>query len=254
MTLLSFQNDNCDIAAEILKSEYQIPLDEIMCLIRRIFDRISCYENHKTLNRQESIWLTFHKLAKVESKALKRSMGNNFGLTEKAFIELCVQLREGDESIFELIFLKHFKDCVQFLRRKYNIDHTTAYDISMDTMLEFRKKLIQEKINYGNLRFLFTSMAGQIYLKSLRSKKKNENLTSLFDFENKEEDYKILENAMQELGDGCQKLLKQNIYDNLELKEIAMMDGKSAVAIRKQKERCINRLKLLFAKHIRSVS
>ena len=252
VSMLRFERDNRETAAEILKLEYQIPLGEIMFLIRRIFDKISNNENWRSFNRHESIWALFHKFARIESKALKQNMGNNFGLTERTFIDLCVQLREGDETIFEIIFLEHFQDCVHFLKRKYNIDQTTAYDISMDTILQFRQKLILRKINYGNLRFLFTSMAGQIYLKSLRSKKKNENLSSLFDTEDLEEDFQILEKAIQDLGDGCRKLLKQNIYDNLELKDIAVMYGKSAAAVRKQKERCINRLRLLFAKQIKT--
>ena len=192
--------------------------------------------------------------AVLESKALKRSMDNNFGLTERSFNDLCSELRAGDETLFEVIFLEHFNDCVLFLKKKYNIDHTIAYDVSMDTLLQFRQKLIQAKINYGNLRFLFTSMAGQIDLKTLRSKKKTENLSSLYDSEDLEEDYLILEKALQDLGDGCKKLLKQNIYDGLELKEIAKVYGKSAAAIRKQKERCINRLRLLFAKQNKSAS
>ena len=254
ISLPTFEKDNRDVAADILRSEYHIPLDEVMGSIRRIFDRISANKNRRKFNRQDSIWALFHKFARIESKALKRNMENNFGLTEKAFIDLCAQLREGDETLFELIFLKHFNDCVQFLKHKYKIDHTTAYDVSMDTILEFRQKLIQQKINYGNLRFLFTSMAGQIYLKTLRAKKKTENLTSLFESENMEDDFRILEKALKELGDGCRQLLKQNIYDGLELKEIAVIYGKSAAAIRKQKERCVNRLKLLFAKQIRSAS
>lgn len=248
IAIMAFEKENREAAANILKMEYQIPLGEVMHLIRRIFDEISNCRNWKNFNRQESIWALFHKFARRESKALKLSMGNNFGLTERTFIDLCVQLREGDETIFEIIFLEHFQDCVHFLKRKYNIDHAVAYDVSMDTILQFRQKLILRKINYGNLRFLFTSMAGQIYLKTLRSQKKNKDLTSIFDSENLEEDFMILEKAIQELGDGCRQLLKQNIYDNLELKEIAVMYGKTAAAVRKQKERCINRLKLLFAK------
>ena len=254
VAMLSFEKDHRETAAEILRRQYQIPMGEVMHLIRLIFDKISKYANWKNFKGPESIWALFHKFASIESKALKQKMDNNFGLTERSFIDLCVQLRDGNETIFEIIFLEHFEDCVHFLKRKYNIDHTIAYDISMETMLQFRQKLIVRKINYGNLRFLFTSMAGQIYLKTLRAKKKNENLTSLFDSENLEEDFKILEKALQELGDGCRKLLKQNIYEEIELKDIAVMYEKSAAAVRKQKERCVNRLKILFAKQSRTRS
>ena len=254
ISLPTFEEKHRDDAVDILKYRYKVPLDELKKAFRRIFERIGSSKKLGAAKRQEVIWELFHKFAKVESKALKRSMDNNFGLTEGSFKELCTKLKEGDETIFELIFLKHFDDCVQFLKRKYKIDHTTAYDVSMDTILEFRQKLIQEKIKYGNLRFLFTSMAGQIYLKTIRSRKNDENLTSLFESENLEDDFIILEKALSDLGEGCQKLLKQNIYDGLELKEIAFLYGKTAAAIRKQKERCVGRLKLLFAKQIRSAS
>lgn len=249
VTILEFEQQNRIAAMEILRSRYQIPKVEGIQLIPRIFDKISASKIWQNTPKNDILWKAFHKVAKVEAGAIKRSMSKNFGLTEREFVDLCVRLRDGDEQIFEVIFLKHIEDCIKYLEMKYRIDRPTAYDISMDTILEFRKKLIARKISYGNLRFLFTSMAGQIFLKTVRARKKTENVTSLYEHEDMEADYQILEQSLEELGDGCKKLLKQNIYDNVELKEIAELQNKTAVAIRKQKQRCLDRLKMLFRKN-----
>lgn len=175
----------------------------------------------------------------------------NFGLSHENFERMRLKLKEGNDSLFEQIFLSHFKDCIAYLKTNFTASQEEIYDASMDTMLEFRKYLIMGKIKYGNLRYLFTRMAGQ---RLLRIKKLNGrielteelpemlNLDQTFD----NEDILLLNQAWSKLTEACQELLKKVYYDNLKLSEIAGMKGKNAATLRKQKERCVTSLRAYF--------
>ena len=67
-------------------------------------------------------------------------------------------------------------------------------------------------------------------------------LTPSFD----DEDLKILDKAWDKLNETCQKLLKNFYYNKIKLTELAELEGKSAPSLRKQKERCLNSLRINF--------
>lgn len=178
-------------------------------------------------------------------------MSKNFNLTEDRFNQLRDQLRSGNEELFEQIFLTHFEDCKSFLIKKYNCRPEDAYDASMETMLVFRKKIIEGKIVHDNLRFLFTRMAGQTLIRDLKQRKKEHNLGNQIQPDQQEEtkDYTVLNKAWDKLGEDCKYLLKNFYYNQIPLKEIAEHTDGSYAAIRKQKERCIHRLRQLFKQY-----
>lgn len=179
-------------------------------------------------------------------------MDKNFGLSESAFSDLVNRLRKGDESLYEKVFLQHFESCLEFVQKKYNASYRDAYDASMDAMLLFCKRLKEGKIQYGNLRFLFTQMAGQIYLKWVKKESQIEAFTDIdiidepqrFD----EETLGVLEKAFSKLGENCSELLKAFYFNEQSLKLIAEKRRQSAAAIRKQKQRCIEQLRQIFTK------
>ncbi len=182
---------------------------------------------------------------------MKNQKSQNFNLSEDEFISLVEDLCEGDERLFKEIFLAHFESCMQYLMRKCNISHDKAYDVSMDTLLLFRAKCIQGKIKYGNLRFLFTQMAYQRFLKTKNSfepMSKDEEVDDHSIFMIADEERRILDKAWLELGSNCQELLTKVYYEKELLSNLASELNKSAAALRKQKQRCIEQLRLLFKK------
>ena len=174
----------------------------------------------------------------------------NFGLTSDKFADLCVDLRNGKQQLFENIFLAHFSECMNYLLRKYGVQHDDAYDATMDTLLDFRARLITGKIKYGNMRFLFTQMASQNLLRRLKSP--NPISLEKFDFAEEdleflsEEDFMLLNLAWDRLSKSCQELLQLYFYQGLKLKEVAAELDKNAAAVRKQKERCKDKLITFF--------
>ena len=177
----------------------------------------------------------------------------NFGLTELEFNTLVANLKNGDELLFERVFLMQFKQAMNYVIFKHKARKEEAYDATMDALIKFRVLLIEEKVNYGNLTFLFSKMASQNFLKGIRRASKIElretlpEITSNTDSYSEEEKL-VLNKAWSQLGKECQVILKSFFYKNMKSQEIGELLNKSAVAVRKQKERCIHTLRVNFQK------
>ena len=247
--VMRFEQDHLARAEEMLRHKYAIPETDSMKCAFIIFEKISTYNFSVSKIGDIVLWNTFHKFAAQETKALKQQMSKNFGLTEKGFTEMCNSLRHGNEDIFEQVFMSHFNDCITYLKSNYTISHEDAYDATMDTLIAFRKKLIDGKISYGNVRYLFTKMASQIFIKSQNRLKRVDGLTYDSDSTVDEEELQVLEKAIGDLGSECQELLKLNFYEKLTIVEIAKIKDKNAASMRKTKQRCLFKLKSLFTKY-----
>ena len=176
----------------------------------------------------------------------------NFGLSRTAFQKLLEALRAGDDDLYQQIFLAHFEDCLNFLKSQYKASHQNAYDASMDGLVAFCDLLKKGRIQYGNLRFLFTQMAGQQYMKRIKENSRLLELTSEWDVADEPDGdlptgaLDTFNEAWPQLGKGCQQLLKSFFYDQRKLKEIATQLDKNETAVRKQKQRCMTKLQEIF--------
>jgi len=172
----------------------------------------------------------------------------NFGLTESAFAELKEQLLEGSEKLFEHIFLVHFKDCQQYVIQQDDAPQEIAYDATMDAFLSFRKRIVDGKVVYGNLRYLLTRMARQHYYK--RAKKESTVGLDLIVDPSVEPDvkfepslYDLLDRGWKTLTKECRELLRAFYYQGRALKEIGAETGTKPDTMRKKKQRCQDQLK-----------
>lgn len=175
----------------------------------------------------------------------------NFGLTEDEFDMLVSELKEGKEKLFEKIFLSQFENSLNHVMIKYKASREISYDACMDSLIYLRKLLIEGKLHYGNLRALYNQMSAQRYLKYINKQKKTQLVDQLPEVmieeqEDREDALRLLNGAWDKLGEECKKILKNYYYDNQKLYDIADTIGKTPAAIRKQKERCINTLRLNF--------
>lgn len=178
----------------------------------------------------------------------------NFNLSEEEFYHLLNDLKSGETTLFKQIFLSHAQDCISYLQMKYRASYNDAYDAMLDTMIVYRKRLLEDKISYGNLRFLFLQMASQHYHRMMKSEKQHEEIEhiedSLMSDENTSQydelQLKNLEKALENMEGDCKEILILNYYKNLKLNDIAEKLGKNYDALRKQKERCVNMLVKIF--------
>lgn len=183
------------------------------------------------------------------------SPNQNFGLSKIEFENIVSQLKQGNESLFEKIFLSHFEECSSFLKKNFKAPCEIAYDITMDTLIEFRFKLLTDKITYGNLRYLFTKMAGQFYLKSIaKDNRIKEAIIPLSDEVDEYEDKLIaLKNAWKSLSNEDKKLLENYYYLDIPLNKMAELGDKSDAALRKQKQRAVDKLRQIFFKNFNNL-
>ena len=152
-------------------------------------------------------------------------MDKNFGLSPNDFDKLALDLKKNEADFFKAVFLRHFKECMIFLQKQDGASSDDAYDATMDALIQFRRLLVEGKLKYGNLRYLFTKMASH---------------------DDDQENIALLNAAWPELGPDCQDLLKLHYYGQMKLSEIAAYKEKTPAAIRKQKERCIERLRSIL--------
>jgi len=178
--------------------------------------------------------------------------GQNFGLTEIKFTSMLQQMTSGDESLFEKVFLSQFDESKNYLMKRYGIDHSQAYDATMEALLKFRKRLLTGKIKYGNMRFLFTRMASQFLSESFNNKEILPGKIEIKeepepDFDNMTLD--TLDKAWGQMGTECTSVLHQFYYKKIKLKTLALQLEKTETSIRKKKQRCLEKLRSLFLKY-----
>lgn len=181
----------------------------------------------------------------------------NFGLSQEKFDQLVKALHNGDDQLYRCVFLEHFDDCLSNLKRQYRANHQDAYDACMDTLIIFCERLKKDLVSYGNLRFLFTQMAGQVYRRSMKKEDRFLDLPeelSLITVLEDESDIPAaalaaFDKAWKLLGSECKNLLKSFYYDGAKLKNIAIQIGKNEATVRKQKQRCMIKLQSVVSRY-----
>jgi len=146
----------------------------------------------------------------------------NFGLSHAKFEELCEGLRkDGDETLFEHVFIQHFEYCQQYLIREDQAPEHLAYDATMDALISFRARLANGSLTYGNLNWLLTRMARQHYYKFLR-------VPIPIDLAN------VPDIAVPEA---------KIFYQGKSYQELAKNENESQAVMRKRKQRCLIKLR-----------
>lgn len=186
---------------------------------------------------------------------LSTSEKKNFGLKESEFNTMLASMQAGDDRLFEKVFLSHFKDCMNYLIKSYKTSQSEAYDASMDALLAFRKRMLDGKISYGNMRFLFTKMASQFLMAS-----KKKHTAEYLETKDLRLDDQVLDNDIMKAFDKAweklpyenKNVLEQFYYKKTPLKMIAATKNITEVAMRKQKQRSMEKLKKYLMEYLPS--
>ena len=180
------------------------------------------------------------------------SSKGNFGLTRSEFERYVNNLRNGDESLITQVFKSHFHFSVKYLMSKFSLSEDVAYDTCMETMLDFREKLISGKIKYNNLSFLYTRMAVNRFIDSAKHKKKITAAVNMFcqiehcGHIDDEQFMDILGQSINKLDVKSQDFIRSHFFSNQNLIDIAESNEEQYATIRKRKQRVLQKLKSIF--------
>ena len=183
----------------------------------------------------------------MDRKEKGSDLSKNFGLTESEYNDLYNKLNSGDELLFEVTFMTHFEPAMKYLMNMNGASHDDAYDVVMNVLIEFRRRILDGKVKYGNLKFMFTQMCVQRYKREKGKKLDVTEYGYLSEYQDEpidEELYQLLDKAMDKLGERCQQIIQDVYYAKTAYKVLEKKYKTTAANLRKQKERCITKLKM----------
>lgn len=182
------------------------------------------------------------------------SLKENFGLSKADFCRAVDKLKNGDDSFFTNHMVHQLPESMRYLQYRFNLSNEDAYDICMNTFLEFRRKLLAGKITYGNLRYLFTRMCLNNFIDGESEKSKIASAINVFlgtevEYEPVEEKFfQFLDKAIDLLPEDQKELLQEVYYSGKSLQTIADEQSLSYPNLRKKKERIIRKARALYLK------
>lgn len=174
------------------------------------------------------------------------------------------RIRNGDEQKLADIYRAYRNDFIYWAVRNYGILEETARDVYQMAVVIF-----YENIRNGKLTHLQSSVKTYLFaigknkiMEELVAQRRAQQLQENFRYEplpgdtieDKEDLYKILEVALQELGEPCRTVLDMYYYKNYGIEEIAQaMNYKGNDSAKTQKYKCLMRLKKIFARQKESI-
>ena len=203
------------------------------------------------------------------TKHAKPMKDKNFGLSESDFNQMLQAMKQGDDALFEQIYLAHFQSCVYYLINHRGAKEEQAYSATMKSLLEIRKELIQDKLKWDNLAFYFTFKAGKKLTKIMGKGNAKMQVNSIdgMDFKDDQNFLEKLQTkemaafvgrALDELGEECSRILKLHYYEGLSFPKIAkiyysnitedMLVKKGNTLNRKVRRKCLPNFKILLEK------
>lgn len=187
-------------------------------------------------------------------------------MTREEFQDLVVKLKKGDNSPLARVQL-YQSVCIGMLIKKsnYTCHAEMGYDIFIDSVLDFRSNVLNDKVEYENIQAYLKRICWNKWLAAsrqrIRIQKKKESVErSLYnpyvEVEISEE-AKVLRNnrltaineSMKMLSTRCRQILQMAIVDKLSMQEIALEFNFASPHVAKTtKSRCYKKL----LEHIRN--
>ncbi len=180
------------------------------------------------------------------------STEKNFGLSEAQFEDMLHSLEQGDEALFERVFVKQYWKMVRRLQASHRAEQADAEDAVMEGLLGFRNILIARKVTWGNLEAYLNRIIVTDFQKKQKRNRETpvesfaENLAADDDAGFSTEELAAFKKAWDSLCDKCSGILQRFYYEELPHFQIAELLGKSPEAVKQDKHRCIQKLRKHF--------
>ena len=171
--------------------------------------------------------------------------------------ELLRQMKDGDNSGLNSIFITHARYCISGLMKKHNCPREDAEDIYADSVLNLRDKLIDGRIEYlTDVKSYLFATCNNMFLARLKRTSRvmravselsigNDDIEADGETESqyREELINSVEVALNNLQEKCRNMLHMFYFEKLSLEEIAVrFDMANANVAKVSKARCFQRL------------
>ncbi len=174
------------------------------------------------------------------------------------------QFRTDENQALKDIYRLYLKDCLSWLRRKYNLQEVDAMDVFQQSILILYNNTATGKLTElsGDIKSYLYGIARNKAMEAGRSTSRtiypenlDSDLTEIPDTEPEEETnlVALVKTLLPELGEACRQLLEMYYYKDLNMNEIAEMTHyNGADSVKTQKYKCIKRLQMMLLEHIGS--
>lgn len=171
-------------------------------------------------------------------------------MNQQEFEVIKEQLKSGDNDYLKVIFEEHGAYCISNVQRKFNCSLEDAEDLLIDSIINFRNKMLEGKISHlSSIRnYIYSTCVNMKREKDYYSNKRKEKEyeVKLFLYAENEEVYEVREellqvsiNSFQQLAEPCQRILRYFYIYRLSMAEIASkMNFSGANSAKVKKARC----------------
>ncbi|MEO1051377.1 MAG: sigma-70 family RNA polymerase sigma factor [Bacteroidota bacterium] len=171
-------------------------------------------------------------------------------MNQTEFDLIKTQFKHGDNRYLKTVFEEHGAYCISNIQRKFKCPLEDAEDILIDAILNFRKKVLQGKIErITSIRnYIYTTCVNmkreQDYYANRSRNKAHEVKVFLYDEHDDDNEYKeeLLKQSLdsfRQLGESCQKILRYFYIYKYSMEEIAAkMQLSNANSAKVTKARC----------------
>lgn len=173
--------------------------------------------------------------------------------------QIISQIKQGDTACFAQLVDQYKQYCVGGLIRKTGCDEDEAEELFIESLLEFRDKVISGRLEQVmNLKSYLFGIGYNMWLNRQKQRRKHQDNESdierfyynyleddIFgsELDYKEELLKLSTEALANLDDKCKKLISYYYLDNLNMAEIAeKLDFSSSDVAKTSKSRCFKKL------------
>jgi len=169
--------------------------------------------------------------------------------------EIIRSILKGDDSVAILLYRAYRNDFIKWAIQNYSCNEDDAKDIFQDIIISFYHKVKERKItsiDYSLKTYLFS--CGKNHLLNLSKKNQkfidlssleftNDEMIKIEKMEKLNHDKLLIENAIKEMSETDQKILKMFYFDNYDLDTIAKELGyKNANVVKSKKSACLKKM------------
>jgi len=142
------------------------------------------------------------------------------------------EIQQGNNDYLETIFEEYGPYCISNIMRKFSCSREDAEDLMVDSIINFRDKLLAGKVTYlSSVRnYLYTTCVNmkkdRDYYTRKQKEQEHEVILYLYSEDEKTKSYQeellqISLQAFRQLSDSCQKILKHFYIDKFSMEQIA---------------------------------